>query len=473
MLNKLNATTWKQEVKTDLKDELSCVIGDDKSLDFKPQMKIERFSNECNVSIRLIEDDTETPTIETEGDKIKYIKKDKECHFYNRTVRRNTLEEELSKTYERKGECQRCGACCEICQKHIIERDGEGCYLGNGECKNYEKRPDRCREYPTLTDLYSHKMPNCGFYLEKRKEKKENITPTGEDEDTSEFEIVLKKKPKTNIIKFSIVDKDVAYYYQPKLTQKEIDEGAVRPPEVVGSYAIYAKTPKTNWTGGKEYKCGKIGHIFRPKIIDSAGNWIWGILNINKEAGILSVEIPQDFLDNAVYPIKHAAGLEFGYSTAGATTVGFGDQIRGSVFTTPAGSSIGMDDIRAYMNMGGTSDYYRYAIYLHSDSTQVANSLTADTQASAATQWWPLTYSTKPTLLASTAYVLVAGCDNPKSTHYIYYDAGNVSQGHYQGITYPTFPATATFTHDNNKYSIYATYQTSGASVNSNFFAFM
>ena len=55
-----------------------------------------------------------------------------------------------------------------------------------------------------------------------------------------------------------------------KLSQ-EIKDGAIRPPEVVGSYSVYAKSNKINYVGGKEYKCGKVGHIFRPKIIDSAG----------------------------------------------------------------------------------------------------------------------------------------------------------------------------------------------------------
>ena len=122
-----------------------------------------------------------------------------------------------------------------------------------------------------------------------------------------EFDITIPKKPPINYLEFTLNDKDVEYFYQPELTQEEIEQGASRPDEVVGSYAIYAKTPKTNWTGGKEYKCGKVGHIFRPQIFDANNNSTWGELNITN--GILRVTIPQDFLDNAVYPVRHAAGL--------------------------------------------------------------------------------------------------------------------------------------------------------------------
>lgn len=146
---------------------------------------------------------------------------------------------------------------------------------------------------------------------------KAEIYQLTEGEGGQEFEIILKEKPKSNVVKFTVVDKDVDYFYQPALTEEEIAQGASRPENVEGSYAVYTKTPKINYVGGKEYKCGKIGHIYRPKIIDSVGMSVWGDLHI--ENGILSVTIPQDFLDTAVYPVRHAAGLTFGYTTIGVS----------------------------------------------------------------------------------------------------------------------------------------------------------
>ena len=153
-------------------------------------------------------------------------------------------------------------------------------------------------------------------------------------EGASEFEIILKEKPKTNVVEFTVVDKDVEYTYQPEITDEEVLDSVkekltqeeilakkreMRPENVVGSYAVYAKTQKNNYTGCIEYKTGKIGHFYRPQIEDSAGTKVWGELHI--ENGLLSVTIPQDFLDKAVYPVKHSAGLTFGYTSAGASNM--------------------------------------------------------------------------------------------------------------------------------------------------------
>ena len=123
-----------------------------------------------------------------------------------------------------------------------------------------------------------------GFSVKTETDKIKLVTPEKEvhlyqvedGEGASEFEIVLNEKPRSNVMEFSVVDKDVEYFYQAPLTVEEIEQGANRPPEVEGSYAVYAKTSKVNYVGGKEYKTGKVGHIYRPKIVDSAGKEVWG-----------------------------------------------------------------------------------------------------------------------------------------------------------------------------------------------------
>lgn len=144
----------------------------------------------------------------------------------------------------------------------------------------------------------------------------------GLEEGGYEFEITLKEKPVSNVINFSIRTKGVKFLYQPELTQEEKDAGFERPDEIVGSYAIYYDNDFVNIIGGREYKCGKVGHINRPKIIDSLGVEEWGELNIDPVAETLTVTIPQDFLDGATYPINHAAGLTFGYTSIGSSSGG-------------------------------------------------------------------------------------------------------------------------------------------------------
>jgi hypothetical protein len=121
--------------------------------------------------------------------------------------------------------------------------------------------------------------------------------------DGFEIEVVLKKKPKTNVVSFTLDNyQNLDFFYQPALTQKEIDEGAFRPENVVGSYAVYAKEKANHIIGQTNYATGKIGHIFRPKIIDSVGNTTWGSLDIKN--GILTITIDQIWLNIAIFPIK-------------------------------------------------------------------------------------------------------------------------------------------------------------------------
>jgi hypothetical protein len=61
-----------------------------------------------------------------------------------------------------------------------------------------------------------------------------------EDEGGYEFEVVLKEQPKTNVVSFTIQTKGLYFFYQPALTEDEIKEGADRPENVIGSYAVYA-----------------------------------------------------------------------------------------------------------------------------------------------------------------------------------------------------------------------------------------
>ena len=180
------------------------------------------------------------------------------------------------------------------------------------------------------------------------------IAPNEEyPEGAFEFDIELAKKPKTNIIEFSLNTKGVDFFYQPALTQQEIDEGAIRPENVVGSYAVYASEQKTNWKGGKEYKVGKVGHIYRPKIYDASGAECWGILSVDKEAGKLSVEIPQEFLDKAVYPV--VVDPTFGYTGTGSSSTALYNKKKFSKFNLSEAGTVSKITVRCWQD-GGDGD---------------------------------------------------------------------------------------------------------------------
>jgi hypothetical protein len=93
---------------------------------------------------------------------------------------------------------------------------------------------------------------------------------------------------------------------------------------VVGSYALYHKTMAGDYSafGLDNYKAGKFGHIYRPQLIDANGKKVWGELNIDLARQLLTVTMPLDFYNSCAWPVKQAAGLEFGYHVVGGSTGG-------------------------------------------------------------------------------------------------------------------------------------------------------
>ena len=225
--------------KNEPKDEINVIVGDDKVPDtFIPQVKLMRWTNETNFSVRLKDTEYEKATITTDKDKIIWDKDNIETRFYELT-------------------------------------EGEGGY---------------------------------------------------------EFEVILKEKPVTNRLEFTIETKGLRFLKQHPLTEQsihDIREVIITPTDSydkdgntirhidekdIGSYAVYTLEKKINWEDGKLYRNGKVGQIPRPKITDSIGKWVWGERIIDIEKGIMEIIIPQNFLDTAVYPIS-SKGTEFGYHT--------------------------------------------------------------------------------------------------------------------------------------------------------------
>ena len=352
--------------KGDVKDKIDVEIGDSKQPDiFLPQVKIMRWDNEVNCSIRL--KNNNFPIIKKDGDKIKWETQSMDAHFY----------------------------------------------------------------------------------------------PVTEDEGGQEFEIILKEPPKTNVIEFSLQTKGLDFFYQPPLTQEEINKGDFRSENVVGSYAVYASENKINYVGGKEYKCGKVGHIFRPKIIDALGKEAWGELHI--ENGILSVTIPQDFLDKAVYPVRHAAGLTFGYTTLGQagfySSTGY---ILGTYESFSPASNGTLNSISAY-GADISNSAYKYAIY---NGTSLVDTCTEG--------HWPTIGAYSPqnvitgaSVYSSSSYYIVFRTAAAGASWVPYDTTSNYLR--YVASTYTdAWPASVTWSYSGSRkfsFSIYATYEASGGGV--------
>lgn len=132
-------------------------------------------------------------------------------------------------------------------------------------------------------------------------------------------DVILNEKPDTNRFCYQIEGwEDYDFFYQPALTQEEIDQGASRPEDIVGSYAVYHKTKRNHVIGQENYATGKVMHIPRPEVWEvnnptTTREWA----DLSYRNGELCVTARQGFLDNAEYPVR--IDPTFGYTSAGAT----------------------------------------------------------------------------------------------------------------------------------------------------------
>ena len=278
-----------------------------------------------------------------------------------------------------------------------------------------------------------------------------DIPATANDEGSYKYIWYLNVAPTTNKIEFDIETTGLDFFYQPELTAEEIAQGAFRPENVVGSYAVYHQTKGgMNDSAGKEYKAGKAFHIYRPKIIDAVGKETWGNLHI--ENGIYSVEIPQDFLDKAVYPIK--SNDNFGYETQGtAGQYYMTNKIIGSLFTLNQ-IGVGVSITALGMETDGNDPMFKFALYNHTDLSFIQKTNESSNPSGDIT----LNFTSQPELSIGN-YLIVGWGTTSGGDVYFWYDDGDTNQGHHSNLTYATnFPNPLVPTHNTNKYSIYATY---------------
>ncbi len=292
-----------------------------------------------------------------------------------------------------------------------------------------------------------------------------------EIENAYEFEVILKEKPTTNIISLDIETQGLAFYYQPALDIEMAGQDCWtatctathccdchRPVEVVESYAVYHSTKQGDYSkmGLKDYKAGKAFHIYRPKIIDAEGTEVWGKLNITDN--LLTVEIPQEFLDNAVYPVRHAAGLTFGIdpgSPGGSSQYINANTITGSKFTLGSAGTASSVSFHGY----GWGSNRQVAIYTDA-ANPVRNGYSGSfVVGSSPSSWNTGTITTGGSLTADDWWLLANGA----GTGYYSYDSGGTDKWLNTVDTFGDWttplssPWTGDFTH-----SFYCTYTAGG-----------
>ena len=292
-----------------------------------------------------------------------------------------------------------------------------------------------------------------------------------------EFEIVFENKPSFNSITFNVNFTNLKFYYQPPLYEEYgfsepfnnstfsvnathvmrlingtwINE-AYRPENVVGSYAVYHAYKMHN-----EYKTGKAFHIYRPKLIDAEGNEAWCRLNISNN--LLKIEIPQDFLDRAVYPV--VIDPTFGYETKGGTAEQGGkNALCGSWFTCPESGTA--ESITLYVEQYfAATPHIKCAIYKKADGSLVGH--TEEWQlTSGYDDWKTFNIISGGNLQGNVDYWLMFWQDSLIWT----YTDSETEKGACKSVTYNGWPDPLTGLNIyDRKYSIYCTYTAGGGAT--------
>lgn len=161
----------------------------------------------------------------------------------------------------------------------------------------------------------------------------------------------------------------LTWYFQPELTPEEVAEGAERPENVVGSYAGYFhKSGRFLDADGNEianYETGKFAHLYRPEMVDAAGNRAWATQEL--VGNELRVTLPTEWIDTAIYPVT--LDPTFGYDTKGASvhyTTGSAKRY-GSMFTAPGSGRL--STMHAHWSNNNASIDRKIALGIYSQPT--------------------------------------------------------------------------------------------------------
>ncbi len=393
----MDKTPYISVVKSDARDTLQVELFDTKQIEAYPQLKVMRWGNEVNLSIRLVESSRSTQSVTTQDGKIIYSSPGVECQF-----------------------------------KHVAP---------------------------------------CGLH------------PEG----AIDFDTVLLEEPVNNEVVFSIVGKGIEFLYQAPFTDLvkpgEFYEGwlveSVTDKEIygpkgqliasrerddnVGSYAVYYRNHPANIKGGKQYKVGKLGHIYYPYIIDSEGNSIRAssfVIEYDKssDTGICKIGIPKG--------IKYPAMLDptIGFTGEGTSGGVPSESIWASGYNITTDASGGVVSSIFYSAKKVSADAYAIAgLYTTEETRALLSPQSASVLINSTTkQWWEFVFSNGPTLAANTAYFPCVLPDVVSNGIYRYYDSGGDSgDGRYwTSQTYPNWPSTlAAGSASGNRYSIYAEYE--------------
>ena len=276
-------------------------------------------------------------------------------------------------------------------------------------------------------------------------------------------DVTLSAKPSTNVFTYTFDNwQDKDFFYQPPLnvemassTCTETDcGGSHRPENVVGSYAVYSKVHANHILGQTNYDTGKLFHIYRPLVTDANGSTTWASLNIVN--GVMSVTVPQSFLDSASYPV--VVDPTFGYTTIGASvdTNDFNFVATGFPYTATTGDTITKYSFYGYQTTGSYPEVATYLVVAGVATSRLDTAQTITLPPTTAA--WTDSSVISVSMSGGSTYAIAFG--KLVSKVYVKYDSSGGAGKHASIQT--SLPSTwAGTTSSGSRYSFYATYTAS------------
>ena len=259
-------------------------------------------------------------------------------------------------------------------------------------------------------------------------------------------------------IDFDYDYKNIEAFHQPELSFRDKIDNIHRPDYVINSIAFYHSSKRNN-----EYKTGKIGHLYRPMMVDANGYSTWCDWTIER-LGIIRLWLDKTFLKIGTSPFRiMPVGDTFGYTSTPSSDCTGGDGTylaAGETYTCSAGTGVSIT-ICAQASAGTTKA--KMAVY-KDDDTLLTNGASAEITNITAKTTYTANFSSAPTLASGTNYRLVMVTD--ATTTYFWFDTAGSAYKYYWG-SYATFPATPiaawSGTGGARRFGIYCTYTSSAS----------
>lgn len=303
----------------------------------------------------------------------------------------------------------------------------------------------------------------------KDKRNKEVVTELVDFGDGGfKVDILLGKNPATSTFCYQIEGhENYNFFYQPALTQEEIDRGDLQAENMIGSYAVYHKSLRDN-----EYKTGKVLHIPRPEVweVDNqASTTIWADLSYSN--GSLCVSVDDEFLQKAKYPVR--VDPTFGYTSAGSLQQNFCVSATSmNRLGSAANLSVNgtLDSLHMYANSDGGSPTLTTTMFINredgsgADSHTEVGSTEQDITYPDAGAW--RTFTMADEVISADDYVLSAVCDvNDIGSGRVYLNRDTTAANNFYSEDFVSNyaaakedPWTETDTSTTQTFSLYATY---------------